>query len=62
MHDLPPYVEAKDHTRVRATVRGQAVDDAVVIGWRGDSVYITWCSDTGKHLGWVPAADVERMR
>ena len=61
MPDLPPYVEAKDHIRVHATVRGQAVDDAaVVLGWRGDRVYLTWRSEMGKHLGWVPAADVQR--
>ena len=59
MPDLQPYVEARDHIRARATVRGQSVD-GVVLGWRGDRVYLTWKSDMGKHLGWVPAADVER--
>ncbi len=59
MPDLPPYVEAREHLPVRATVRGQLVD-AVVLGWRGDRVYLTWRSHMGKHLGWVPAADVER--
>ena len=60
MPDLPPYVEAKDYIRVHATVRGQAVDDAVVLGWCGEDGYITWRSDMGKHLAWVPATDVER--
>jgi len=58
--DLPPYVEAKEHIRVRAWVRGFQVD-AEVLGWRGDRVYLTWRSDLGRHLGWVPAADVERL-
>ena len=30
------------------------------LGWRGDRVYITWKTDMGNHLSWVPAADVER--
>jgi hypothetical protein len=59
MPDLPPYVEARDYIRVRAFIRG-ASHDAVVLGWRGDRVYLTWRSDMGKHLGWVPAADVQR--
>jgi hypothetical protein len=34
--------------------------DAVVLGWSGSMVYVTWLDDQGRHLGWVPAADVER--
>jgi hypothetical protein len=59
MDALPPYVEAKDHLRVRALVRGEQVA-GVVLGWRGDRVYLTWRTDMGNHLGWVPAAAVER--
>ena len=59
MHTLPPYVEAKDHLRVRALVRGEQVA-GVVLGWRGDRVYLTWRTDMGNHLGWVPATAVER--
>lgn len=57
MQITPPYVEAKGCIRVRATVRGQAVEDAVVLGWRGDRVYLTWRSDISKHLR-AAAADV----
>ena len=60
MADLPPYVEAKEHIHVRAWVRGFEVD-AVVLGWTGDHVYLTWKSELGRHLGWVPAAGVERI-
>ena len=60
MHDLPPYVEAREHLPVRAWVRGSETD-AVVLGWRGDRVYLTWKSDAGRHLGWVLAADVKRV-
>lgn len=59
MSALPPYVEAKDHLRVRALVRGRQVA-GVVLGWRGDRVYLTWRTDMGNHLGWVPATAVER--
>ncbi len=59
MSDLPPYVEAKDHIRVRALVRGKHLD-GVVLGWRGERVDLTWRSELGNHPGWVPAADVER--
>jgi len=58
--DQQPYVEAKEYIRVRAWVRGFEVD-AVVLGWRGDRVYLSWRTDMGRHLGWVPAADVERV-
>jgi hypothetical protein len=54
------YAEAKDYIRARAWVRGFCVD-AVVLGWSGTMVYLTWRSDMGAHLGWVPAADVERV-
>ena len=40
MPELPPYVQAADFIRVRAFVRGFQVD-AVVLGWRGDRVYLT---------------------
>ena len=59
MHDLPPYVEAKDYICARAWVRGYQ-HDAVVLGWRGERVYLTWKTDMGNHLGWVPADAVER--
>lgn len=59
MHTLPPYVEAKAYLPVRAWVRGFQAD-AVALGWRGDRVYLTWKSDMGRHLGWAPAADVQR--
>ncbi len=61
MPDLPPYIEAQPPILVRAWVHGYLVD-AVVQGWRGDRVSITWKSERGTHLGWVPAADVERVR
>ncbi len=54
------YVEAKTPVLVRAWVRGFLVD-AVVQGWRGDRVSITWKGERGTHLGWVLAADVERV-
>ncbi len=55
MPDLPPYVEATQHLPVRAFVRGFQ-RDAVVLGWRGERVYVTWRTDMGNHLGRVPAA------
>jgi len=51
MPDLPPYVQAKDYIRARACVRGQE-HDVVVLGWRGQRVYLSWRSDMGRHLGW----------
>lgn len=59
MPELLPYIAAEPAVRVRALVRGQVVD-AVVVGWRGDRVDLRWRSELGNHLGWVPAADVER--
>ncbi len=59
MHDLPPYVKARDFIGVRALVRGER-RDGHVIGWRGERVYLQWRSEDGHHLGWVSAADVER--
>lgn len=59
MRDLQPYIEAKDYVPARANVRGQH-HDVIVLGWRGERAYLTWRSDMGKHLGWVPAANVER--
>jgi hypothetical protein len=61
VHDLPPYVEATTYLPVHALVRG-AVVEGVVLGWRGDRVYLTWRSDLGNHLGWVPASVVERRQ
>ena len=61
MDDLPPYAEARSYLPVRALVRG-AVVDGVALGWRGDRVYLTWRSDLGNHLGWVPASVVERRQ
>jgi hypothetical protein len=60
MPEFGTYVEARDHIRARAWVRGFRVD-AVVLGWSGTMAYLTWRSDMGAHLGWVPAADVERV-
>jgi hypothetical protein len=57
---LPPYTEAPQPVAVRALVRGTR-RDAWVIGWRGDRVYLRWRTELGSHLGWVPAADVERI-
>ena len=61
MHDLPPYVEATTYLPVYAEVRAQRVEGRV-LGWRGDRVFLTWRSDLGNHLGWVPAAVVERRQ
>jgi len=58
MPDLPPYVDAREHLAVRTWVRGYQ-HDAVVLGWRGELVYLTWRSDLDNHLGWVPAAHVD---
>ena len=60
MDTLAPYVEATKHIEVRACVRGYE-RDAVVFGWRGDRVYLSWRTDMGRHLGWVAAADVQRV-
>ena len=60
MPDLQPYVEAQHHLRAHARVRGQE-HDVVVLGWRADRVFLTWRTDMGRHLGWVPAADVTRQ-
>ncbi len=59
MPDLPPYVQVTEHMQVHAVVRGTR-HDAVVLGRRGDRVYLTWKSTLGNHLGWVPAADIRR--
>ena len=60
MHDLP-YVPAAAPVPVCAVVRGERQDDARVLGWRGERVYLSWRTGPGlNHLGWVPAADVER--
>ena len=58
MHSLAPYVEAHDFIRARANVRGQQCD-VIVLGWRGQRVYLSWRTDMGRHLGRVQAADVE---
>ena len=60
MPQLPPYVVAVDYVRVTAWVRGFPVE-GVVLGWRGDRVYLTWKTEMGSHLGWLPAADVQRL-
>lgn len=58
----PSYVEAKEHLRVLAWMRGFPVE-AVALGWTGDRVHIRWSDGPGlNHLGWVPAADVERQK
>jgi hypothetical protein len=45
---------------VLVTVRGERLDGEV-LGWRGDRVYVRWRTAAGNHLGWVLAADVERL-
>lgn len=61
VHSGPaPYTEAPEPVAVRALVRGER-REAWVIGWRADRVYLRWRTDAGNHLGWVPAADVERL-
>jgi hypothetical protein len=57
---LPPYVEAPQPVPVRALVRGER-RDGWVLGWRGERVYLRWKTDSGNHLGWVSASDVERI-
>lgn len=59
MDVLPPYVEAKGHLPVRAWVRGFQ-HDGVVLGCRGNRVHLSWRSDKGTRLGWVPIVDVKR--
>jgi hypothetical protein len=54
-------VEAKDFIPVRALVRGQQVE-GIVLGWRGDRVYLRWRSDLGQTTGPVPATDVKRIQ
>ena len=56
----PPYVPAPEGIVVRVTVRGE-VYDGQVLGWRADRVYVNYRSANGRHLAWVPAADVERV-
>jgi len=56
-----PYVRAADYVPVRAVIRG-VQHDGVVLGWRGDRIYVTWRTGMGNHLGWVPATAVERAR
>ncbi len=50
---------ADHYIRAHARVRGQKYD-VIVLGWRGDRVYLSWRTDMGTHLGWVPATDVLR--
>jgi hypothetical protein len=57
---LPPYMQAPEWVAVRVLVRGER-RDAWVLGWRGHRVYLRWKTEAGNHLGWVPAADVERI-
>lgn len=59
MSDLPPYVKAATYLPVSAEVRGRRVEGRV-LGWRGERVFLTWRSELGNHLGWVPASVVER--
>ena len=54
-----PYVTAPEGLVVRVTVRGD-VYDGQVLGWRGNRVYVNYRSEHGRHLAWVPGADVER--
>lgn len=58
---LPPYVPADPPVPVTAMVRGER-REGVVLGWRGDRVYLRWTAGPGlNHLTWVMAADVERL-
>ena len=57
--DLQPHVEARAYIRAHANVRGQP-HDVIVLGCRGERVFLTWWTDMRRHIGWVPAADVER--
>ena len=61
MSDLPPYVAATTYLPVYAEVRGRRIEGRV-LGWRVDRVFLTWRSDLGNHLGWVPASVVERRQ
>ncbi len=65
MPDVPPYVEARGRMPVRAVIRGSR-HDAVVLGWRGDRVYLpcapTWATTSagaGVDSG-VPQSGVRR--
>lgn len=55
-----PYTEAPEPGAVRALVRG-VKRDGWMLGWRADRVYLRWRTEAGNHLGWLPAADVERV-
>ncbi|MCU1437954.1 MAG: hypothetical protein JWP66_1041 [Naasia sp.] len=57
---LPPSTAATQPVAVRALVRRE-LRDGLVLGWRGDRVYLRWRTEAWNHLGWVPASDVERV-
>jgi hypothetical protein len=61
MHDLPPYVEATIHLPIYAEVHGKRVEGRA-LGRRADRVFLSWRSDLSAHLGWVPAAVIERRQ
>ncbi len=56
-----PYVSAPDPVEVTVTVDGKQWP-GLVIGWRGDRVDVTWTTGIGAtHIGFVDAAQVERV-
>lgn len=56
---LEPYVAAPEPVAVRVNSAGVG-HDGTVNGWRGDRIFLSYRGETGRHLKWVPAADVER--
>lgn len=57
---LPPYVPAAVEVVVRVKIADEW-REGVVLGWRGERVYVRYRTERGGHLTWVPAADVERV-
>jgi hypothetical protein len=53
------YVKADSPVFVRVTIRGEQWD-GMVLGWRGERVYVQYRSPAGQHLAWVDAGAVER--
>ena len=62
MQQPEPYVKADHEIPVRIRTRDGSIRDGWALGWRGDRVDVRWRTEMGNHLGWVPAADVERLR
>jgi hypothetical protein len=61
MQQLEPYVKADPEVPVRVCTYDGTVRDGWAVGWRGDRVDDRWRTEMGNHVGWVPAADVERV-